>query len=139
MPGQSSPDHGRCYSTVIPRCPNLTVSIRKGTVRLSCARSLIHDSDPAAGVGEGKPVGKTSITGSNGSTSRASLHGWLANMLSRPWWVGLGVVLATAVALMVYFLGPGGGSPSNSVNGNCNAQGNGNKVTCTNTGSGVGP
>jgi hypothetical protein len=82
-------------------------------------------------------VEKTGQPASNKSKSRVNFGDWLANLLSRPWWVGLGVVLATAVALMAYFLSSGG-SQSNSVHGNCNAQGNGNTVTCSSTSPGVG-
>ncbi len=56
----------------------------------------------------------------------------VANVLSRPWWVGLGVVLATAVALLGYFL-VAGGSTSYSNTGPCSAQGNGNTVNCSTT------
>jgi hypothetical protein len=55
---------------------------------------------------------------------------WLAEILRRPWWAGLGVILATAVALFGYFM-TASGPPSYSNNGTCNAQGTGNTVTCS--------
>jgi hypothetical protein len=67
---------------------------------------------------------------------------WAGDMLSRPWWVGLGVVLATAVAVVGYFLAAGG-SPATpgvtTVHGNCNAVGSGNTVTCASPVSGTSP
>ena len=37
--------------------------------------------------------------------------GKLAGLLSRPWWLGLGVLVPTAVALLIYFLSMGGAQP----------------------------
>jgi hypothetical protein len=51
--------------------------------------------------------------------------------------VGLGVILATAVALMGYFFASGNSSNYNN-QGNCVAQGSNNTVTCASTGSGSG-
>ncbi len=69
--------------------------------------------------------------------SRTSFWGWVGRQLSWPWWAGLGVILATAVALMGYFLASGG-SATYSNHGNCVAQGNGNTVNCPSTDSGPG-
>jgi hypothetical protein len=44
---------------------------------------------------------------------RVRLGGRFAELLSRPWWLGLGVLVATAVAFSIYFLGPGGSQPGN--------------------------
>jgi hypothetical protein len=66
-----------------------------------------------------------------------SRPGGLGGWLSRPWWVGLGVLLATAVALVSIFLASGG-SPSYSNYGNCVAQGNHDTVNCPSTTSGAG-
>lgn len=84
-----------------------------------------------------KSAEKTSPPGGSGPESGAGLWEWLKERLSQPWWAGLGVILATAVALAIYFLGSDGSS-SYSDHGNCNAQGNGNRVTCTSTGPGAG-
>lgn len=67
--------------------------------------------------------------------SRSGLGRWL----SRPWWVGLGVLLATAVALVSIFLTSGGSPSYYNHGGNCVAQGNNNTVNCPSTGSGAGP
>jgi hypothetical protein len=66
--------------------------------------------------------------------SRSGSGRWL----SRPWWAGLGVILATAVALAGIFL-TSNSSPSYSNNGSCVAQGNNNTVSCPSAGSGAGP
>ena len=58
---------------------------------------------------------------------------WLGTWLSRPWWLGLGVILAAAVALIIYFLSVGTQGDYYN-NGNCNAQGSGNIVKCTGNG-----
>jgi hypothetical protein len=66
----------------------------------------------------------------------------LGKLLSQPWWVGAGVILATAVALAGYFLASGGSSSTSqniTVHGSCNAAGNGNTVTCTQSNSGATP
>jgi hypothetical protein len=52
-----------------------------------------------------------------------------ADILSRPWWVGLGVVLTFVVALVSIFL-ISGGTSNYSNNGPCVAQGNNNTVNC---------
>lgn len=61
----------------------------------------------------------------------------VAGVLSRPWWVGLGVVLATAIAILGIFLAAGGAT-SYSNTGPCSAQGNGNTVNCSGASSGTG-
>lgn len=50
--------------------------------------------------------------------------------LSAPWWAGVGVILATALALLGIFW-PSSPSSSNTITGNCNAQGTHNTVNCT--------
>jgi hypothetical protein len=65
-------------------------------------------------------------------------HSEMGRWLSQPWWVGLGVLLATAVALAGVLL-TSGGSPSYSIRGNCVAQGSNNKVTCSSVGSEMRP
>jgi hypothetical protein len=74
---------------------------------------------------------------SGGLQLRDGLWVWLSDRLSRPWWLGLGVVLATLMALLIYFLGSGG-SLSYANNGSCVAQGNGNTVTCRGPSAGTG-
>lgn len=59
--------------------------------------------------------------------------------LSRPWWVGLGVIFATAVALATIFVTSGSSPSYTNHGGNCVAQGNNNTVNCPSTGSGVKP
>jgi hypothetical protein len=59
--------------------------------------------------------------------------GWL----SRPWWIGLGVIIATVIALVSIFL-TSGGTSGYSNTGNCVAQGNNNTVNCPSSDSGVG-
>lgn len=56
------------------------------------------------------------------------LRGWL----SRPWWAGVGVILAAALALLGYFMASGS---SASIHGSCNALGNNNTVNCPSSGS----
>jgi hypothetical protein len=68
---------------------------------------------------------------------RNSFWLWMAKLLSRPWWLGLGVVLASLITLTIYFL-TSGGSSSFANNGNCNAQGSGNTVSCSGPGPGGG-
>ena len=62
------------------------------------------------------------------------LSGWL----SKGWWVGVGVVLATAVALLG-ILHSSGSSPTYSTRGDCNAQGTNNVVSCSGGTSKSGP
>lgn len=62
-------------------------------------------------------------------------------LFSRPWWVGVGVVLATIVAIVGYLLASGGSSVNsevNTVHGSCNAAGNNNTINCPNSSSGTG-
>jgi hypothetical protein len=58
----------------------------------------------------------------------------LGVLLSRPWWIGVGVILATAVALVGYLLASGGSSSTsvvkNTVDGNCSIAGNNNTQIC---------
>ena len=62
------------------------------------------------------------------------LSGWL----SKGWWVGVGVVLATAVALLG-ILHSSGSSSTYSNRGDCNAQGANNVVSCSGSASKSGP
>jgi hypothetical protein len=47
------------------------------------------------------------------SGSRVRLGGRLSELLSRPWWLGLGVLVAAAVAFSIYFLSLGGTQSGN--------------------------
>lgn len=84
-----------------------------------------------------KSADRADLADSVGPGSRARPKEWIADLLSRKWWQGLGVLLATAVALLIYFLSSGSSS-SYSNTGNCIAQGSGNTVTCSGAGSGAG-
>jgi len=59
--------------------------------------------------------------------------------LSRPWWAGLGVILAAALAVLALLLTSGGSTGYSNRDGNCVAQGNNNTVNCPSTSSGVNP
>jgi hypothetical protein len=80
---------------------------------------------------------KTSTSNGRRANSSDGLWTRLAAQLAWPGWLGLGVIVATAVAFTIYFLSSGGSSTS-SINGNCDAQGSGNMVHCTGTGSKAG-
>lgn len=67
--------------------------------------------------------------------SRSGLGRWL----SRPWWVGVGVILAAVLTVAGFFLTSGGSTSYSNHGGNCVAQGNNNTVNCPSTGSGVNP
>lgn len=82
-------------------------------------------------MGSGKQTG---LPGGGGPAVREGLRGWL----SRPWWTGLGVILATVLALMGYFLVSGGGSPSYSHHSTQSGNGAAGSATPTGTVGGSG-
>jgi hypothetical protein len=67
--------------------------------------------------------------------SRMGLGRWLG----RPWWTGLGVIVATAVALIGYFLASGSSPTYSNRGGNCVAQGTNNVINCPGVRSGASP
>lgn len=82
-----------------------------------------------------------------GGGTVAPVNAWRAfrqragELFSRQWWVGVGVVLATIVAIVGYLLASGEPSTSsevNTVHGSCNAAGNNNTINCPNSTSGTG-
>jgi hypothetical protein len=66
---------------------------------------------------------------------RSGLERWL----SRPWWVGVGVILAAALTAVGFFLTSGDSTSYSNHGGNCVAQGNNNTVNCSSAGSGMNP
>jgi hypothetical protein len=75
-------------------------------------------------------------------TSSASVWRRLDKRLGWPGWAGVGVILATVLSMVGYFLASSGSSSSSqiiTVHGSCNAAGNGNTVTCTQPNSGTSP
>ena len=55
--------------------------------------------------------------------------GLLQRILGHPVWAGLGVIIATVVAFIIYFLSASA-SPGTSNHGNCNIAGNNDSASC---------
>jgi hypothetical protein len=65
----------------------------------------------------------------NSMKSRGDLWRRVADRLSWPGWLGLGVIIATVIAAMSILLSSGGSS-TYSNRGNCDAVGDGNTAYC---------